>query len=179
MKKLFKVVLIAGCIVLAGTLAKAQNKIGYVNFNAVIDVMPDKLVIQKTLQTETKQYSDGLQAMQTEYQTKGADYEKNKATMNDAVRLAKESELTDINKRMQEYNATAQQKLDQRQQELAKPLFDKVKLAVNTVAKEKGYAYVFDSSQQIMLVSPDSDDLTEAVKAKLGVVAAPAAAKKP
>ena len=99
--------------------------------------------------------------------------------MNDAVRLAKESDLTDINKRMQEYNATAQQKLDQRQQELAKPLFDKVKLAVNTVAKEKGYAYVFDSSQQIMLVSPDSDDLTEAVKAKLGVLAAPAAAKKP
>jgi len=178
MKKLVKVVFIASCIVLAGTLAKAQNKIGYVNFNAVVDVMPDKLVIQKQLQTETKQYSDGLQAMQVEYQTKGADYEKNKTTWNDAIRLAKEGELTDIQKRMQDYNTTAQQKLDQRQQELAKPLFDKVKLAVNTVAKEKGYSYVFDSSQQIMLVSPDSDDLTESVKTKLGVLA-PAAAKKP
>ncbi|WP_295647883.1 OmpH family outer membrane protein [uncultured Mucilaginibacter sp.] len=178
MKKLFKVVLIAGCMVLAGTLAKAQNKIGYVNFNAVIDVMPDKLVIQKTLQTETKQYSDGLQGMQAEYQAKLADYQKGQAGMNDAVRLAKEGELTDMQKRMQDYNTTAQQKLDQRQQELAKPLFDKVKLAVNGVAKEKGYAYVFDSSQQIMLVSPDSDDLTEAVKTKLGIVAAAPAAKK-
>jgi len=169
MKKLFKVVVVAGCIMLAANFAHAQQKIGYVNFNAVVDVMPDKVTIGKTLQTETKQYSDQLQGMQTEYQTKLDDYQKNKATWNEAVRTAKEGELTDFQGRMQKFSTDAQQKLEARQNELAKPLFDKVKLAVSAVAKEKGYTYVIDQSQQILVVLPDADDLTAAVKLKLGV----------
>ncbi len=48
-------------------------------------------------------------------------------------------------------------------------MFDKVKLAVTAVAKEKGYTYVLDATSQIMVVAPDADDLTAAVKLKLGV----------
>ncbi|OCX54131.1 hypothetical protein BEL04_07640 [Mucilaginibacter sp. PPCGB 2223] len=169
MKKLFGAILVAGCLLFTANFAKAQQKIGYVNFSAVIDVMPDKTVIAKTMQDYQKTFADQYQAMQTELQTKGADYEKNKTTWNDAIRTQKESEITDIQKRMQEFTQKAQQSIDAKQNELAKPLFDKVKTAVSAVAKEKGYTYVFDSSSQIMLVSPDADDLTAAVKLKLGV----------
>ncbi len=170
MKKLFKVVLIASCIVFAGTLAKAQGqKVGYVNFNAIIDQMPDTKVISTQLQTYQQQFMDILKGMQTELQTKGADYESKRATMTDAVRQQKESELTDLQKRIQDYTQTAQQKVDARKDELGKPLLDKVKLAISTVAKEKGYAYVLDSSQGIFLVSPDADDLMPSVKVKLGL----------
>lgn len=169
MKKLFKVVLVATCIVFAGNLAKAQNKIGYVFFNGIVDVMPDKATIGKQLQDYQKTFVDQLTLMQNEYQAKGTDYEKNKATMTDAARQAKEGELTDIQKRIQDYSTQAQQKLEAKQNELAKPLFDKVKTAVAAVAKEKGYAYVFDSSQTTLLVSPEGDDLTAAVKLKLGL----------
>jgi len=169
MKKLFKVVLVAGCILFIGNFAKAQNKIGYVFFNGVIDAMPAKVTLQKTLQDYQKQFMDQLQLMQTEYQTKGAEYEKNKTTMTDAVRQQKESELTDIQNRIQTYSTKAQQSMETKQNELAKPLFDQVKVAVTAVAKEKGYAYVIDSSTQILIVSPDADDLTAAVKLKLGI----------
>ncbi|WP_448697638.1 OmpH family outer membrane protein [Mucilaginibacter sp. AW1-3] len=168
MKKLLGVVLVATCLLFTANLAKAQQKIGYVNFNAVIDVMPDKAVIAKNMQDYQKTFADQYQLMQTELQTKGADYEKNKATWNDAIRTQKEAEITDIQNRMQTFSQKAQQSMEAHQNELAKPLFDKVKLAVQTVAKEKGYTYVFDSSQQIMVVYPDGDDLTAAVKLKLG-----------
>jgi len=169
MKKLFGAVLVAGCLLFTANMAKAQQKIGYVNFSAVVDVMPDKATIAKTMQDYQKQFADQYQLMQNELQSRGTDYEKNKATWNDAIRTQKESEITDIQKRMQEFSQKAQQSIEGKQNDLAKPLFDKVKLAISAVSKEKGYTYVFDSSSQIMLVSPDADDLTAAVKLKLGV----------
>jgi len=170
MKKLLKVVLVAGCLMFTGSfLANAQSKIGHVNFNAIIDIMPDTKVISATLQAYQKTFIDQLTAMQTELQGKAADYDAKKATMTDAVRQLKEGELQDFQKRMQDYQTTAGQKVDAKKEELGKPLFDKVRLAITTIAKEKGYAYVIDSSQNELLVSPAADDLFAAVKLKLGV----------
>jgi outer membrane protein len=107
--------------------------------------------------------------MNNEYQAKGQDYQSKRASMTDAVRTAKENELTDIQKRMNDYQNNAQQQVDAKRQELGKPLIDKATQAVQAVAKEKGYAYVLDSSQITLLVSPDADDLMASVKLKLGL----------
>ncbi|EHQ29941.1 OmpH family outer membrane protein [Mucilaginibacter paludis] len=169
MKKLFKVVLVAGCILFIGTFAQAQTKIAHVNFNAIIDQMPDTKTISAQLQAYQKTFIDQLTSMQTELQSRAADYEAKKATFTDAVRQAKESELQDLQKRMQDYQTTAGQKVEAKKDELGKPLFDKVRAAIAAVAKEKGFGYVIDSSQNILLVSPDADDLMPSVKVKLGL----------
>jgi len=169
MKKLVKVALIAICILTVSNLVKAQSKTGFIYFSSIIESMPEKATLQKTLQDYQKTFADQYQAMQTEYQTKGADYEKSKATWSDAVRTVKESELTDIQNRMQKFSTDAQQKMEARQGELVKPLVDKVTLAANAVAKEKGYAFIIDATQQILIVKNDADDITPAVKLKLGI----------
>lgn len=169
MKKLLKVVLVAGCMLLVGGLAKAQTKIGYINFNTLIDQMPETKTVQASVQAYQKQFVDVLQSMQTELTTKGQAYDAGRATMTDAVRTQKETELQDLNKRMQDYNASAQQKVQEKSNELAKPLIDKAKGAVAAVAKEKGYTYVFDTTQGEPIVAPPADDLLPAVKLKLGL----------
>ncbi len=169
MKKLFKVALVAGFMMLTAGFANAQSKIGYVDFNAVIDAMPETKTVSTQLQAYSKTFMDQIQTMQNELQTKGAAYEKSQASMTDAARTAAQTELNDINKRLQDYNQTAQQKVEEKRNELGKPLFDKAKTAVNAVAKEKGYTYVFDSGSTNLLVSPVGDNLLAAVKLKLGV----------
>jgi outer membrane protein len=169
MKKLFKVVLVAGFIFFTGNLASAQTKIAYVDFNGLIDQMPDTKVISKNLQDYQKSFMDVLTGMQTELQTKDADYQAKRASMTDAVRQQKESELVDIQKRMQDYQQKASQQVEAKRNELGKPLFDKVKAVISAVAKEKGYSYVLDSSQTNLLVSPPADDLMASVKLKLGL----------
>ncbi|MEO6521187.1 MAG: OmpH family outer membrane protein [Mucilaginibacter sp.] len=170
MKKLLRVVLVAGCMMFAGSfVANAQSKIGHINFNAVIDIMPDTKTVSATLQAYQKTFMDQLTIMQNDLQAKAADYDSKKATMTDAVRQLKEGELQDLQKRAQDYQASAAQKVDQKKEELVKPLFDKVRAAISLVAKEKGYAYVIDSSQNELLVSPTTDDLLAAVKLKLGL----------
>lgn len=169
MKKLLKVALVAVCIVFAGNIAKAQVKIGYINFEQLIQQMPETKTIKTQLDAYSKQFIDQLTAMNTEYQSKGQAYTAQRSTMTDAVRTAKESELADIQKRMNDYNTNAQQQVNAKETELSKPLFDKVRGAVAQVAKEKGYTYVINSGQTDLIVSPPGDDLMNDVKAKLGI----------
>jgi len=185
MKKLFKGALIAGCIMLTAGFAKAQTKIGYISLNNLIGQTTQIASIQTQISTYSKQYTDILQGMQQEYQTKANDYESKRATMTDALRMKSEGELTDLQKRIQDENTTAQNAVNQKSGELLKPLLDQLKAAIAQVAKEKGYTYVIDTSvaqtDQLFLVAPEGDDLMAAVKTKLGITdkpAAPAGVKK-
>ncbi|MBV8390385.1 MAG: OmpH family outer membrane protein [Mucilaginibacter sp.] len=169
MKKLLKVALIAVCFVFAGSLAKAQSKIGYVAVDAIVDQMPETKAAITTITAYNKQFIDQLTTMNNELQSKGQAYQAQRATMTDAIRTAKESELNDLQKRFQDYQNTAQQQVQAKQAELGKPIIEKVRAAVAQVAKEKGYAYVINSSQTDLVVSPTGDDLAAEVKAKLGL----------
>jgi outer membrane protein len=89
--------------------------------------------------------------------------------MTDALRTQTETELQDLQKRIQDYQQSASQKVQEKYNELSKPLIEKARGAVNTVAKEKGYTYVIDTAQVDLIVSPPTDNLMDAVKAKLGL----------
>jgi len=169
MKNLFKVALVALCFLAVGNFAKAQTKIGYVNFEAVLQQMPEFKTVQTTLDTYQKQFIDQINAMQTELQSKGQEYQKTQATMTDAIRTTKQAELQDIQTRIQNLNQSAQQQVEAKSNELVKPLSDKARTAIEAVAKEKGYTYVINSNQTQLIVSPPGDDLMAAVKLKLGL----------
>ncbi|HVS93198.1 MAG TPA: OmpH family outer membrane protein [Mucilaginibacter sp.] len=169
MKKLIKIALVAVCMVTAGSIAKAQTKVGYIDMNQLVELMPEAKAAMTTLQAYNKQFIDQLTSMNTELQTKGKAYQDQRSTMTDAIRTSKETELADLQKRIQDYQNTAQQQVDAKKNELVKPIMDKARGAVSQVAKEKGYAYVIDSSTTQLLVSPPGDDLMAEVKAKLGL----------
>jgi outer membrane protein len=169
MKKLFKVALVAVCMLFMGNFAQAQSKIGHIDFGVVYTAMPEFKTISTQLDAFKKTYLDQLDLLSKELQNKGADYQKNVATMTPAVKSAKEGELQDLNKRATDYQTQAQQAVEAKGNELSKPLLDKVRGAIAAVAKEKGYGYVIDTSQTPLLVAPDADDLLAPVKLKLGL----------
>jgi outer membrane protein len=169
MKRVLKVAIVSVCILLAGNFAKAQSKIGYVNFDEIVRLMPEFKTAQTAVETYQKQFYDQLNVMNTEYQSKGKEFQSTQATMTDAVRSAKQTELADIQKRMQDYQTNAQQQVEAKTNELLKPITDKVKDAVTAVSKTKGYNYVYNSAQTQFIVAPETDDMTLAVKAQLGI----------
>jgi outer membrane protein len=169
MKKLLKVAIVAVCIIFAGNFAKAQTKIGYINTNALMDLLPEMKTLQIQMQAYQKTFADQYATMNQEYQSKGQDYEAKRSTMTDATRTAAEAELQDIQTRIKTFGDNAQKQIEAKSNELLKPLTDKVRAAITEVAAEKGYSYVFDSSTTELLVSPPGDDLTAPVKVKLGL----------
>jgi len=169
MKKLLKVALVAVCIISMGNFAKAQTKIAYINFDQLIELMPETKSVRTQLETYNKQFQDQYTSMTGEYQQKAQAYEAQRATMTDAIRTAKESELQDLQKRIQAFQTDAQQKVSTKTNELSKPLFDKARGIISQVAKDKGYTYVINASQTDLIVSPPGDDLLADVKTKMGL----------
>jgi outer membrane protein len=169
MKKLFKVALVAAGMLFAGNFAQAQSKIAYINFEGLVQQMPEFNTVKSQLDIYQKQFIDQLSTMQTELQNKGKEYQATQDKMTDAVRTTKQAELQDIQKRMQDLQTNAQTQVDNKANELYKPLTTKATAAVSAVAKEKGYNYVINTAQTQLLVSPPTDDLMPAVKLKLGL----------
>jgi Skp family chaperone for outer membrane proteins len=57
MKKLFKVALVAAGMLFAGSFAQAQTKIGYINFEQVLTLMPETKTLSSQLDIYKKTIS--------------------------------------------------------------------------------------------------------------------------
>jgi len=92
------------------------------------------------------------------------------AEASEVRRNAKITELQELQQRIQNYQMTAQQQIQQKQAELLSPVFDKAEQAIEEVGKEQGLLYVFDIGSQVVLYrSNQSIDILPMVKQKLGI----------
>ena len=170
MKKLFRVLFLGVALFVMSGMAQAQVKIAHVNTAEILDVMPEKATAEKALEKYYDELQSQLQTMAQEYQTKMQDYEANQATMSNLVKQSKEKEIIDLQNRIQQFQANAEQEFEAKRAELLKPILDKIQNAINTVGKEKGYTYILDlATGAAVYVADDAVDCTKDVKTKLGI----------
>ena len=164
------IVLIA-CLSLFGGNAMAQKniKIGHINSTDLMQIMPGRDSAQTVLQAEVQELETTLKSMQSEMEKRYNDYMENQSGWTELIRNTKQRELQDMGNRIQEFQENAQKQLQQREEELLKPIIDRAKKAINDVAAEGGYTYVIDASNPAILYSQDSDDIMPQVKKKLGL----------
>lgn len=154
----------------AFAIGEAGVKLGYINSQELLSIMPEMSKADADLKAFGKQYQDQLEAMGKEFEKKGTEYQTGSKTMSDAVRTVKEKELQDLEGRIREFQQTSQEKIKKKQEELYKPILEKADKAIKDVAKEKGYDYIFDSaSGSSILYAKDSDNILPIVKVKLGL----------
>lgn len=168
MKRTIVLVTLLTLLIAAGNRTMAQQaKFGHVDIAAVMKATPE----WQAAETELQQYGEELtkegEALQNELQMKYAEYQQKQATYSEAVAKLKQQELQEMLQRLEKFKSDASQSIEAKQEQLLTPIRQKALDAVKEVAKENKYTYVFDVSTQ--LFNSESDDLTEKVKAKLGV----------
>jgi outer membrane protein len=157
-------------ILLLGTTVSAQQpKLGHINTNELLSIMPGRDSAQVKLENYAQQLEQQFTAMQTELQTKYQDYLTNESTYSELIRQSKQREITSIQERLQEFQEQAQQDLANQENQLLSPIIDAARQAIEDVAKENGYAYVFDTAGGQVLYFPPSDNIMGLVKTKLGI----------
>ena len=164
MKKIALILAIAG---LFSVQAAHAQKYGHVNSSEILEVMPGIDSLQIKLQAFQQDLQAMYENMMTEYQTKKEKFDREVGTMSTAVRQVREKELMDLGNRIQEFQSSAQEDLEDKQYELAKPFQDAIQEAINKVAKANGYSYIFDT--KTLLYYGTSDDITPLVKKELGI----------
>jgi outer membrane protein len=152
----------------------APLKIGYTNVEYILAVMPESKQIESDLKTYSTQLESQLQTKYKEYQTKGEAYQKGAQTMTDVIRADKEKELMNLQSSIEEFQKNAEVSLQKKQQALLEPAYKKMQKAIDDVAKENGFTYVFNSdagygTNAILLHAPESDNISDLVLKKMGV----------
>ena len=164
MKKAF---LLLFAVLLLGTTSSYAQKYGHVNVQEVFSVMPGGDSIRIKLENYQKELQDVYNTMAEEYQTKSEKFNREAGTMSSAVLKIRKQEIADLESRIMEFQQNFQDELQAKQIELTQPFQDAILNAINEVAKENGYAYIFDSS--ILLYTGGGDDVSALVKKKLGI----------
>ena len=145
----------------------AQLKIGYVDSNTILKELPDAQDAQKTIDALVQEWKDELQKMQKELDAKSADFEKRKLIMSDNKRLEVENEITKMKNDTNNYRQSKfgfQGELYTQQEEIMKPVQNKIFLAIESVAEDEELDYVFDRSGDILFLYANEDyDITSLV----------------
>ena len=151
---------IVACLLAFGGTAMAQKtvKLGHINSNDLMQIMPGRDSAQTVLQAEVAELEETLKSMQAEAEKRYNDYVANQAGWTELIRQTKQREIQDMATRMEEFQQNAQKQLQDREAELLKPIIDRAKKAIEEVAKEGGYSYILDAGTAAILYSQDSDD---------------------
>lgn len=177
-----KLVMLIACSFLTGNIVFAQKetkevertaqgmKIVYLNSTVLLASMPEKINADSALAKYARSFQDQIDIMMKEYQAKGQQYQANEKTMTDAMKEVKMKEIQDLQNRIESTQQSAQEKVQQKKQDVYTPVLEKADKAIKAVAKEKGYDYVFDiGAGGTVLFGKEEYDITPLVKAKLGI----------
>lgn len=152
-----------------------SQKVGYLNTQELISLMPEVKEANSQLEVMKTQFSkrgqDMLQALQTKYQEFQRKQSSGELAPIEAEKQAQA--LKEEEQALMNFEQESQQKLMAKSEELLQPMQDKVNNAIKMVAQENGYAYVLDISQGSILYADPASDVSALVKAKLGITKTP------
>lgn len=169
MKNVIKITCLALLFALP-TVVNAQ-KFAHINFEQLIDAMPEKEAALADLQKEYNEVKNLIEEMSVDFNKKVAEAQKVYETLSATAKQMKEQELQELQQRIQTYQLNAEQQLTTRREELLSPILDKAEAAVQKVGEREGFVYVFDVSKgsQVLFFSKSSVDIMALVKKELGI----------
>ena len=149
----------------------AQQLFGHINSQEIVSVMPEAATAQLALQQELQILEEQGKLMVQEFESQQKEFQINQESMSDVIRNDKLQSLENLQERILSFQQSAQQSIQAKEAELFEPILTKIQNAIDEVAIEKGYSYIFDigSNTGGLVYKDDSFDITNMVKAKLNL----------
>ncbi len=171
MKKILKFTLLLVALTALSTTTFAQ-KYGHLNSGNLLSQLPDVTKADKELTAYQEGLASAFKVKVDAFKKKYDDVlaEVNKGTLSQVQIQEKENVLRKEQESLGKEEQENMAKVQKKRQELLQPLLDSVDKAVKDVAKENGYAMIFETSIiNTILFAQDVDDILPLVKKKLGI----------
>lgn len=156
-RTLWAVGIAVGLSSVAGTLAAAELKIGYVRLTDVFDAYQRTKASEAALEQKGKQKESELQGRLAELQK----MRQNLELLADAAREAKAREVEQRADELQRFRRDTARDLQRERDAAAKEILKDIESAVADAAKAAGYTLVLD--ERSLLYGQPADNLTDAV----------------
>ncbi len=167
MKKMLFLTLISIGIFL-NTGLRAQTKIGYINTDELVTMMPDIPAAEQELkqfQADMQFYVDSLQ---NELSKADSSFVADSLKMNTTQKTDARKKLVVIYSKIRDFSTQTETALQQKQESLLIPIRKKALELVRQIAKENGYTYILELNS--VIIAPPTDDIMPLAKKKLGII---------
>lgn len=170
----FKSIIIGGILAIfalgfvAAKSTGTKSKVGYINTNELWALMPEKNVADEQLKKMETEMVAFLQNEQKTLQDGVVAFQRDSAGMSDLVKNQTYQKLVNQQENLQKLPEEANKELVAKQEQLYKPIREKMQGAIDKVAAENGYDYILDAAfGNLVYVKNDGDDIISLVKVKL------------
>lgn len=168
MRNLIRFTAVLLMVVATATVNAQTLKFGHIDLQALIQVMPERATAEAEFNSFQSDIEDVFGELNTNLTTLMKEFESMGAEVSEIRRDAKVTEITELQQRIRNYEMSAQQQLQQKQNDLMQPIYTKAQTAIEEIGKEQGLIYVFEVNS-LLYSSNQSVDILPMVKQKLGI----------
>ncbi len=152
-----------------GASAQQAVKLGHIDSNELLQLMPEREAAMVELERYAGELEEQFVSMQEEFQRKYREYLEKESTFSELIRQSRQRELASLQERIMEFQEMAQQDLMNRESQLLSPIIEKARQAIEEVAREEGFTYIFDVGMGVLLFHEKGEDIMPQVRTKLGI----------
>ncbi len=170
MKKIFLVIVLS---LFVGVTLYSQDsisvvRIAYINRAEILESFPQVVSINKELEKMELDYEAEFIVMAKDYERKIKSYLEQNKQMSEPIKLARQSEITELEVRMEMYKKRYKEELDKFRQEKYAIINQLLDEAISLVCQREKITILFDQAQPLYM-SSQCVDLTSLVKSELGL----------
>lgn len=153
----------------ATSFAQSKAKFGHIDYGSIIKLIPGVDTAQTVLENFQKELQTEGEQMAAEFKKKNAEFEALAANPSTAPAILKikRDDLEKQYKKIEDFSNLMQEEIQKKQLELLKPFQDALVKAIEKVAKEGNFTYIFDTSTLISYEK--GEDIGPKVKEVLGI----------
>jgi outer membrane protein len=162
-------------------LPTGPAKIAYINAQMVLANAPGAAEARTTIQKETDKHRADLALADDSIKNMITSFQQKQLAMSKEVRDKQQADIQARQQALQDRADALEQTMQKREQELIKPIMDKINAVLGDIRKEAGLSVIFDTSTGSVVAADPALDLTDQVltRLKAGTPTTATAPKKP
>lgn len=153
------------CALFFGMTAFSQMKIGHVNSQKLLDTLPSRKVALAKLDTLQYEGMKELQIMQKDLEAAYAKFQATEKDMSPVIKQLEQEKLMKKQQAIETRQGELEEELKIHNEELNKPILDRIQRAVEIIADRKKLNYIIDET--VTLYFKGGIDCTQEVMVEL------------
>lgn len=160
--------IILAVFVFTFSLGFSQSKVGTINTDMILSQMPELESVENEMKKYGAELDKKLRDKYAEYQKLVTEFSEKEEELNDVIKKFKQNELADLEEDIQGMQQNSQQQMRAKQEELLRPLYNKIGNAIEVVVEDENFTQIFNEGSNLIYISPEYD-VTEKVMKILGL----------